>query len=157
MAQADPKSFLEGDLPLSIDEMQLAPALLREIKCRVDRDRTPGRFLLTGSADLDHCADISPVRAGRVGSLRLPPIVMAEEYEAADWKGWMQAASVKDLDLAFAGKNIANFRWSACFPDSLLAKSARQRMLWMPTPSRAGSRSIRNTVPAWCSTLAKSS
>lgn len=135
VAQADPKSFLEGDLPLSIDEVQLAPALLREIKRRVDRNRTPGRFLLTGSADLDHCADISSVLAGRVGILRLPPIVMAEEHGAAGWRGWMRAANVKDLDRAFAGKKYRLLPLerllSGGFPDSLLAKSARRRMLWM--------------------------
>lgn len=135
VAQADPKSFLEGELPLSIDEVQLAPALLREIKRRVDRDRAPGRFLLTGSADLDHCADISSVLTGRIGILRLPPIAMAEEHGATGWRNWMRARDVKDLDRAFAGKKYRPLPLerllSGGFPDSLLAKSARQRMLWM--------------------------
>ena len=135
VAQADPKTFLESDVPLSIDEVQLAPALLREIKLRVDRNREPGRYLLTGSADLDHCADISSVLAGRVGILRLPPITMAEEYEAAGWQDWMQAASVKSLDSVFGGKKFqpppVERILSGGFPDSLLAPTARQRMLWM--------------------------
>lgn len=135
VAQADPKTFLDSEMPLTIDEVQLAPALLREIKLRVDRDREPGRFLLTGSADLDHCADISSVLAGRVGILRLPPITMAEEYEATGWQEWMEATSVKSLDRAFAGKKFKPLPLdrilSGGFPDSLLAPTARQRMLWM--------------------------
>jgi uncharacterized protein len=35
-----------------IDEVQRAPDLLLAIKERVDRDQRPGRFLLTGSANL---------------------------------------------------------------------------------------------------------
>jgi predicted AAA+ superfamily ATPase len=135
VAQADPKTFLESDVPLSIDEVQLAPALLREIKLRVDREREPGRYLLTGSADLDHCADISSVLAGRVGILRLPPITMAEEHEATGWQDWMEATSVKSLDRAFSGKKFQSLPLdrilSGGFPGSLLASTARQRMLWM--------------------------
>lgn len=135
VAQADPKTFLESDVPLSIDEVQLAPALLREIKLRVDRNREPGRYLLTGSADLDHCADISSVLAGRVGILKLPPITMAEENEATGWQDWMGAASVKSLDSVFGGKKFqpppVERILSGGFPDSLLAPTTRQRMLWM--------------------------
>jgi predicted AAA+ superfamily ATPase len=135
VAQADPKTFLDSDMPLSIDEVQLAPALLREIKLRVDHNRVPGRFLLTGSADLDHCADISSVLAGRVGILRLPPITMSEEHEATGWQEWMDATSVKSLDRAFAGKKYQPLPLerilSGGFPDSLLAPTPRQRMLWM--------------------------
>ena len=35
--------------PLIIDEIQYAPSLLRYLKHRIDADRKPGRFLLTGS------------------------------------------------------------------------------------------------------------
>lgn len=135
VAQADPKSFLEGDRPLSIDEVQMAPALLREIKLRVDQKRAPGRFLLTGSADLDHCADISSVLAGRVGILRLPPITISEENEATGWRKWMASTGAKALDTAFAGKRYPSLPLerilSGGYPDSLLAASNRQRLLWM--------------------------
>jgi predicted AAA+ superfamily ATPase len=135
VAQADPKTFLESDVPLTIDEVQLAPAVLREIKLRVDRQREPGRYLLTGSADLDHCADISSVLTGRLGILRLPPITMAEENEATGWQEWMEARSVKSLDRAFSGKKFQPLSLERIlfggFPDSLLAPTARQRTLWM--------------------------
>src|SRR2546423_8496067 len=49
-ALVDPGSFVAG-LPaaVTLDEIQRAPALLPAIKMAVDRERTPGRFLLTGS------------------------------------------------------------------------------------------------------------
>ncbi len=135
VAQADPKGFLDVNMPLSIDEVQLVPALLREIKLRVDRKREPGRFLLTGSADLDHCADISSVLAGRVGILRLPPITMSEEYGATDWQEWMKADSAKALDRVFSRKQYPSLDLgriiSGGYPGSLLENSHRRRMLWM--------------------------
>lgn len=135
VAQADPKTFLDSDMPLTIDEVQLAPSLLREIKLRIDRQRKPGRYLLTGSADLDHCADISSVLAGRVGILRLPPITMSEEHKATGWQKWMEATSVKDLDRAFARMKFQPLPLERIltggYPDSLLAPTPRQRMLWM--------------------------
>lgn len=134
-AQSDPRSFLEGDMPLSIDEVQLAPELLRDIKLLVDRKREPGRFLLTGSSDLDHCADISSVLAGRVGILRLPPIAISEENAATGWHKWTAATSVKSLDAAFAGRRHPLLPLervlSGGYPDSLLAATHRRRMLWM--------------------------
>jgi predicted AAA+ superfamily ATPase len=55
-ARADPVGFIaareaDGGIPVVIDEVQRAPDLLLSIKANVDRDRRPGRFLLTGSVD----------------------------------------------------------------------------------------------------------
>src|SRR5450759_905287 len=56
----DPQGFVlsrEGNV--IIDEVQRAPEVFRAIKLSVDRDRTPGRFLLTGSADDLHLPGLS--------------------------------------------------------------------------------------------------
>lgn len=51
MAQSDPNGFVAAlSDRVILDEIQRAPGLLRAIKLSVDRDRRPGRFLLTGSA-----------------------------------------------------------------------------------------------------------
>lgn len=49
-AQLDPVAFLgqAGDGLLAIDEVQRVPELVLALKLVVDRDRRPGRFLLTG-------------------------------------------------------------------------------------------------------------
>lgn len=135
VAQTDPRGFLSVGGPLTIDEVQMAPVLLREIKRIVDEDRHPGRFLLTGSADLDHCADISSVLAGRVGILRLPPIAITEEHQAGGWQAWLGAKGVRDLDKAFAQKGAWPFDMerilSGGYPGSLLAHSQKARRLWL--------------------------
>src|SRR6202012_214026 len=51
-ARSDPAGFLRGFKRVIIDQVQRSPELLRAIKQSVDRDRRPGRFLLTGSADI---------------------------------------------------------------------------------------------------------
>src|SRR5712691_1984181 len=52
-ATTDPTGFIAAiDGPIMLDEIQKAPALLPAIKLAVDRRRTAGRFLLTGSADV---------------------------------------------------------------------------------------------------------
>lgn len=51
-ARDDPAGFVDHDGLLVIDEVQLAPELFRSIKVAVDTDPRPGRFLLTGSAQV---------------------------------------------------------------------------------------------------------
>jgi len=51
-ARDDPAGFVEHDGLMMIDEVQLAPELFRTIKVVVDTDPRPGRFLLTGSAQV---------------------------------------------------------------------------------------------------------
>src|SRR3990167_2792517 len=50
-AQRNPEALLEGEEPITIDEAQRVPELMRAIKLRVDRRRRPGQFLLSGSAN----------------------------------------------------------------------------------------------------------
>lgn len=61
-----------------IDEVQRAPDLLREIKASVDRDRRPGRFVLTGSADVLTLPRVAETLAGRMEVLRLWPLSQGE-------------------------------------------------------------------------------
>ena len=51
-AQADPVGFVRDFDKAVIDEVQRAPRLMLALKLAVDADPRPGRFLLTGSADL---------------------------------------------------------------------------------------------------------
>lgn len=65
-ALTDPAGFIEGFDGLTvIDEVQRAPELLLAIKARVDRRRTPGQLLLTGSANLRRLRSVHDSLAGR--------------------------------------------------------------------------------------------
>jgi uncharacterized protein len=78
-AIADPTAFVDAvDGPVVIDEIQRAPELMLAIKASVDRDRRPGRFLLTGSADVLTLPKVSESLAGRVEILTLWPLAQVE-------------------------------------------------------------------------------
>src|SRR6058998_710221 len=51
-ARRDPEALLGGSQPVTLDEVQREPDLLRAVKRAIDRRRAPGQFLLTGSANL---------------------------------------------------------------------------------------------------------
>src|SRR5690625_1033720 len=71
-ANADPVGFVRN-LPgrAVIDEVQRVPELMLAVKASVDRDRRPGRFLLTGSADVLTLPRIADSLAGRMDLIRL--------------------------------------------------------------------------------------
>jgi len=77
-ARADPVGFIRRIDRAVIDEIQHAPELLRAIKMSIDQDRRPGRFLLTGSANLLAVAEVSDSLAGRMEILTLLPLMQAE-------------------------------------------------------------------------------
>jgi predicted AAA+ superfamily ATPase len=61
-----------------IDEIQRAPRLLLAIKARLDRDNSPGQFLLTGSANLRRIPTVSDALPGRIDYLTLWPFTQGE-------------------------------------------------------------------------------
>src|SRR5690606_20322458 len=74
-ADADPVGFVAELPPRAIlDEVQRVPALFTSLKAAVDRDRTPGRFLLTGSANVLFVPRLADSLAGRMETLRLHPL-----------------------------------------------------------------------------------
>ena len=79
-AVEDPEGFI-ASLPdaVTLDEVQRAPALLPSIKRAVDRDRRPGRFLLTGSANLLFVPKVTESLAGRMEIVQLQPLTEAEK------------------------------------------------------------------------------
>lgn len=131
LAERDPESLLEVSGALTIDEVQLVPELLRAIKKSVDQDRRPGRFLLTGSADLNVLADLSGVLAGRVGIVQLPPLTLFEERGETGRPCWLQ---VLQGDNSSRPTPVSPFDWSRIvvggFPLSVTAANDRQRTLW---------------------------
>jgi hypothetical protein len=78
-ARHDPAGFLaELDGPVIIDEVQLAPDLFPALKMTVDRNRRPGRFLLTGSANILLVPRVAESLAGRMEILTLWPLSQGE-------------------------------------------------------------------------------
>ena len=78
-AERDPIGFI-AELPARsiLDEVQRVPALFTALKADVDRRRTPGRFILTGSANVLVVPALADSLAGRMGLLRLHPLSQCE-------------------------------------------------------------------------------
>ena len=82
-AVADPTAFVAGlPGPVLIDEVQRAPDLLLAIKDAVDRDRRPGRFLLTGSANILTAPKVAEALTGRIEIVELWPLSQTEIEES---------------------------------------------------------------------------
>jgi uncharacterized protein len=86
----EPTSFVEHDGLMLIDEIQLAPGLLRPIKVAVDLDPRPGRFLLTGSSRVLALRDLPDALPGRMEIIELWPFSQGEIDGSPD--GFIDAA-----------------------------------------------------------------
>ena len=66
-----------ADLPrrVILDEVQHVPQLFSALKVAIDRERVPGRFMLTGSANVLLLPKLADSLAGRMAILRLHPHV----------------------------------------------------------------------------------
>lgn len=77
-AKEDPERFVATEEPLTIDEAQRCPELFVAMKRAVDRDRVPGRFLISGSADFLLMKNISESLAGRAAYFTMHPFTRRE-------------------------------------------------------------------------------
>ena len=93
-AKSDHEAFLDQAERLTIDEVQRRPELFLRVKRRVDLDRKPGRFLLTGSsaAELLSGGKASAL-AGRAAVAELGPLTLSEVEgrKPLDWPGLLSA------------------------------------------------------------------
>lgn len=133
-ARSDPAGFVGGLIgPVTLDEVQRAPELFLAIKAAVDRDRQPGRFLLTGSADVLLLPGIADSLAGRVEILSLWPLSCAEQADdaalnCADWLfgGFLDALNI----LPCERDELINRLVAGGFPDAITRNSPRRRAAW---------------------------
>ena len=137
-AQRDPDRLLGGHGAITLDEIQRAPGLLGAIKRHVDNERTPGRFLLTCSANLALMARVSESLAGRASYLTLWPMTRREQGGLGRTGSWDDLLSAPDSDwqeiLGGKGQHAEDWRVVARrggFPDPAihLANDAA-RAIW---------------------------
>lgn len=97
-ARRDPQALVGGTAPVTIDEVQREPDLLSAVKRAIDRDRKPGRFLLTGSANLLLMRGVSESLAGRASYLTLWPMTRREQHGLARAGLWEELLAAADSD-----------------------------------------------------------
>lgn len=97
-ARRDPEVLVGGTGPVTLDEVQREPELLRAVKRAIDRDRTPGRFLLTGSANLLLMRQVSESLAGRASYLTLWPMTRREQRGLGRCGRWEDLFATPDAE-----------------------------------------------------------
>ncbi len=130
-AKADPVGFIRGLDQATIDEIQRAPELLLAIKKSVDEDYRPGRFLLTGSANVLTLPRVADSLAGRMETIQMLPLARAE----------IDGTMPTFLDRLFSGKLKANLETLigddllrlvllGGFPEAIARETERRRQDW---------------------------
>ena len=98
LARRDPDALLTGPLPVTLDEIQREPALLLAVKRAIDRDRTAGRFLITGSANLLLMRRVSETLAGRASYITLWPMTRREQLGLGQCGRWEELVATPDRE-----------------------------------------------------------
>ena len=138
LAHRDPEVLLLEAPRMTLDEVQRCPPLLTAVKRAVDRDRSPGRFLLTGSANLLLMERVAESLAGRAVYLYLRPMTEPEKAgrpAAAPWRRLLAARSAREAAGAFDRSRTANWNWRQAvieggFPTPALQSDPDARRAW---------------------------
>ncbi len=130
-AQSDPAGFIRGLDRAIIDEIQRAPDLLLAIKKTVDEDYRPGRFLLTGSANVLTLPRIADSLAGRMETIRMLPLARAEiEGRTPSFLEHLFDGSLKSPWSSIIGDDFVQLVLLGGFPEAISRNSERRRQDW---------------------------
>jgi len=101
------------------------------IKKTVDEDRRPGRFLLTGSANLMALPTVADSLAGRMETLHLLPLSQSELYgNSANWIDAAFAGNVLYPAPALIGDELTKTVFRGGYPKAVARSTERRRMAW---------------------------
>jgi hypothetical protein len=131
-ATGDPAGFVSASGGSTvIDEVQLVPALFRALKAAVDRNRRPGRFLLTGSADLSVLPGAADALVGRMEVLTLWPLTQGERLGVREGfvDTLMEETPAWRSDDAFDRSALASAICLGGFPEPL-SRQPQDRLAW---------------------------
>lgn len=130
--RGDPLGFVNS-LPAKVilDEVQRVPEIFTSLKAAIDRRRTAGRFLLTGSANVLLVPALAESLAGRMAILRLHPLAQGEiekarpRFIAALFRGSFKTGMVEPL-----GKDLAGRIAAGGYPAALARRAPSRRRAW---------------------------
>lgn len=137
-ARRDPEALVGSVRPITLDEVQHEPDLLRAVKRAIDRQRKAGQFLLTGSANLLLMRQVSESLAGRASYLTLWPMTRREQKGLGSCGIWEELLDTREqdwLDQLTAQPNMPE-DWRALarrggFPTpTIQLKKPQERAIW---------------------------
>jgi uncharacterized protein len=130
-ARSDPSGFIRGLDRAIIDEIQRAPDLLLAIKKSVDDDYRPGRFLLTGSANVLTLPRVADSLAGRMETLRMLPLSRVEiAGKPPTFLERLFAGKLEGDKQAVVGDDLVQLALLGGFPEAIARESERRRQDW---------------------------
>ena len=130
-AREDPVGMIRNLDRAVIDEIQRAPELLLAIKKSVDEDRRPGRFLLTGSANLMALPTVADSLAGRMETLMLLPLSQSEiENRPANWIYRVFAGEILTSNPPVLGSNLVERVLRGGYPEAVARPTEKRRTAW---------------------------
>ena len=130
-ALSDPIGFIRALDNVIIDEVQRAPELLRAIKMSVDEDRRPGRFLLTGSANVLALPQLSETLAGRMAVVELFPLSPAEIL--GEEPTFLRAAlkgGIPEPKESLVGEDLIHTVLTGGYPEMIRRGDEKRRQAW---------------------------
>jgi hypothetical protein len=131
-ALSDPTGFIRDLDHAIIDEVQHAPELLLAIKQTVDQDRRPGRFLLTGSANILSLPRTPDSLAGRMEIITLLPLSQAEIFGRRP--AFIQKAFTGTLTKptrTITGKALVRTILQGGYPEMLQRSTTARQAAWV--------------------------
>jgi len=131
-AQADPVGFA-GDLPerVILDEVQRVPALFSALKVAVDRKRSAGRFILTGSANVLLVPKLADSLAGRMEIIRLHPLAQCElNRRTTSFLDSLFTGNFKTRQTDRLASQLAEKIVAGGYPAALARPTERRRATW---------------------------
>ncbi len=130
-ARSDPAGFIRGLDKAIIDEVQRAPDLLLAIKKTVDEDYRPGRFLLTGSANVLTLPRVADSLAGRMETIQMLPLARAEILgRAPRFLERLFEGKLRSRRDAIVGDALVRLVLLGGFPEAIGRASERRRQDW---------------------------
>ena len=130
-AREDPVGMVRSLDRAVIDEIQRAPQLLLAIKKSVDEDRRPGRFLLTGSANLMALPTVADSLAGRMETLSLLPLSQSEmALRQANWIDQAFAGRILQASTPAVGEALIERVRRGGYPEAVARPAGRRRTTW---------------------------
>jgi predicted AAA+ superfamily ATPase len=148
-AEDDPAGLLRGKDRVAIDEVQRAPNLILAIKKSVDEDTRPGRFLITGSADLFGGAIAPDSLAGRVETIPLLPLSQAEigKLPPSSFLEDLFAGNLRDRAALTAPRDLVQIVVGGGFPEALARPPARRRDWLLAYAQSLAERDVTDIAP----------
>ena len=130
-AKDDPVGMIRSLDRAVIDEIQRAPQLLLAIKKSVDEDRRPGRFLLTGSANVMVLPSVADSLAGRMERLVLLPLSQSELYgNTANWIDAAFEGRLLNVTTHMVGQGLVDTVLRGGYPEAISRTGSRRRTVW---------------------------